>query len=140
MVQQAVLNRRKAGGQKMKTFKEWIEELSNETLAEASKSKIRADSLQSVSNFNTFPTADYYSLYRMGVAMASMPDEMKGNAVGPAANKPLTLGYTAEEQRMIELVGKLMGHKSVSLTGPGSKELDDTSATSPVPDRKTLRK
>ena len=116
----------------MKTFKEWVEELSGETLAESAKGKIRADSLQSVSNFNTFPTADYYTLYRMGVAMASMPDEMKGDAVGPAANRPLTLAYTAEEQRMIELVGKLMGHKSVTLTGPGSKELVDTNATSPV--------
>ena len=118
----------------MKTFKEWVEELTGEPLVEASKSKIRADSLQAVSNFNTFPTADYYSLYRMGVAMASMPDEMKGDAIGPAGNRPLTLGYTSEEQRMIELVGKLMGHKSVSITGPGSKELDDTNAQSPVSD------
>ena len=118
----------------MKTFKEWVEELSGEPLMEVTKGKIRADSLQAVSNFNTFPTADYYSLYRMGVAMASMPDEMKIDPQGPAGNRPLTLGYTAEEQRMIELVGKLMGHKSVSLTGPGSEELKDTNKTSPVSD------
>jgi|AntAceMinimDraft_12_1070368.scaffolds.fasta_scaffold60681_3 hypothetical protein len=118
----------------MKTFKQWVEELSGEPLVEASRSKIRADSLQAVSNLNTFPTADYYSLYRMGVAMASMPEEMKGDAIGPASNKPLTLAYTAEEQRMIDLVGKLMGHKSISLTGPGSKELEDTNTTSPVSD------
>jgi hypothetical protein len=124
----------------MKTFKEWVEELTGEPLVEALKSKIRSDSVQAVSNFSTFPTADYYSLYRMGVAMAAMPDEIKGDPVGPAGTHPLTLGYTAEEQRMIELVGKLMGHKSIELSGSGSKELEDTSTHSPVPDRKTLRK
>lgn len=116
----------------MKTFKEWVEELSGEPLVEASKAKIRGDAVQSVSNFGTFPAADYYTLYRIGVAMASMPEEMKGDASGPAGARPLTIGYTPEEQRMIELAGKLLGKQHLNLTGPGSEELDDANTTSPV--------
>lgn len=118
----------------MKTFKEWVEELSGEPLMEVTKSKIRGDAVQAVSNLGTFPASDYYTLYRIGVAMASMPEEMKGSAVGPAGARPLTLGYTEEEQRMIELAGKLLGKQHLNLTGPGSKELDDTNTTSPVSD------
>lgn len=116
----------------MKTFKEWVEEISGENLMEVTKSKIRGDAVQSVSNLGTFPASDYYTLYRIGVAMASMPDEMKGDAIGPAGARPLTLGYTAEEQRMIELAGKLLGKQHLNLTGPGSEELNDTNTTSPV--------
>lgn len=118
----------------MKTFKEWVEELSGEPLMEVTKGKIRGDSIQSVSNFGTFPAADYYTLYRIGVAMASMPEELKGAAAGPTGARPLTLGYTAEEQRMIELAGRLLGKQHLNLTGPGSKELDDTETKSPVND------
>lgn len=118
----------------MKTFKEWVEELSGEPLMEVTKSKIRGDAVQSVSNLGTFPASDYYTLYRIGVAMASMPEELKGAAVGPTGARPLTLGYTAEEQRMIELAGKLLGKQHLNLTGPGSEELEDTETKSPVAD------
>ncbi len=116
----------------MKTFKEWVEELSGETLVEASKTKIRADSIRATPNLHSFPHMDYYTLYRMGVAMASMPDEMKTEEFGPAGARPLTIGYTDEEHRMIELAHKLMGQKKVELTNPGSRELEDVQSTSPV--------
>ena len=77
--------------------KEFINEAGN-----ARRSKIRGDAMNAIPSMHYHPQTDFYHMYRMGVAVASMPKgpHADHSPFGPTENYPVSLGYTDEEKEM----------------------------------------
>jgi hypothetical protein len=74
----------------------------------------------------------YYELYRFGVAMASSPDNIRDQIRGPSGDAPVTIAYSSGDEEIINSTLKQTGHKGISITPPGSREMKDTNTVSPV--------
>lgn len=99
------------------------------------KSKKMHDHFKSsIKGMHTYPgNHTYYDMYRFGVDMAGSPDDhCKYDSASPVANQLVTLSYSDADQKIIDKSKKKMGFKSKQLTPNNSKELSDTSNTSPV--------
>jgi hypothetical protein len=109
--------------------KEFINEAGN-----ARRSKIRGDALNAIPSMHYHPQTDFYHMYRMGVAVASMPKgpHADHSPFGPTENYPVSLGYTDEEKEMTKLASKYVGITHSEITSPDSKEESDVNNTSPV--------
>lgn len=95
---------------------------------------LHPDTVSSLPNGHIYPDLDNssgYLAYRFGVAMAGMPDQ-KMDVAGPTGLKMVTIGYTQAEEDILDAAAGLVGTPRVRLTSGGSKELQDTNATSPV--------
>jgi len=97
---------------------------------------MRADALAAIPNMHFHPQADFYRMYRMGVASASMNDDPHPDhsPYGPTMNFPVTLGYTNVDKQMTKKASKYVGIKHSKITPDGSKETEDVHNVSPVSD------
>lgn len=100
-------------------------------------STLSDDFKNTIPGLSVYPTMSYYDLYRLGIALASLPERPEGEKVGPARDAPLTMAYTKEEQDMLNLAKKMMGFPSKEITSPGSEEFDEVNSVSPY--RKNLK-
>lgn len=88
-----------------------------------------------------YTNSNPYDQYRYGIAMAVAAAQADGHDVEfnkqSAFNISLTMiAYTEEEERIIELAGKLMGVTPKLITTHGVQEPRTTETSSPVPKQK----
>lgn len=105
------------------------------------ETKLRNSSTRAMPNFDSWPDTynDPYKAYRFGVAMAGAPDN-PSPAQGPVGPNLTTVGYSAEDQNMIDIAAKELGLKQHSTTGKGSLEPSTVNKQSPVKSRGPIKK
>lgn len=90
----------------------------------------------SLQNANVMAGLDqFYRLYRLSLDMAQLGTDGKvenPHLSKPIEDSPVLVGYTDEEQTMINSVAKLRGLKVKKSSKGKSAELDDTHSVSPV--------
>lgn len=80
-------------------------------------------------------TNQFYDLYRFGVALAGVgrdSDKTLGDKRGPTQDNPVTLSYTAEDDKIVTSALKKMGKSSSKVTSQQSAEPVDTDIKSCV--------
>ena len=86
--------------------------------------------------FPTMPSANAYSVYRFGLAMA---DHTINHAEGPTSNSAVIVAYTPEEEEIIRAGTRQTGHKGKLVADRGSNEPKTTETASPVAQAKRNR-
>lgn len=98
----------------------------------------------SLQNANVMSGMDqYYRFYRLSLDMAQLGADGKienPRLSDPIADSPVLVGYTDEEQKMIDTVAKFRGIKPKKTSKGKSKELPGTNVSSPVAKFKPTRK
>lgn len=106
----------------------------NEIIRE-SKGKIRKGTKQALSNINSYPYLDNnshpYIAYRFGVALAKSPNDVS-QTEGPIGSEFTTIGYSDEDQKIIDHARKEFGIQRRTHSTKGSAELDSINKTSPT--------
>ena len=104
-----------------------------------SRGKLRKGATQALSNIQSYPYLDnnnhpYYA-YRFGVALAKSPRDVS-NQEGPIGSEFTTIGYSDEDQKIIDHACKEFGLQPRKHSHKGSKELPKVNKVSPVAARK----
>jgi hypothetical protein len=73
----------------------------------------------------------YYKMYRMGVSLASSPEQSPFDT-GAYSNEMVFTTFTKEEQKMLDISAKEMGVNLKTLSSSDSVETDNTNKVSPV--------
>ena len=100
-----------------------------EFIVEREMSDRKSDVLSTTYHFPTMPSANAYAAYRFGMAMA---DHTMNHPVGPSSNHAVIVGYSREEEEIIQAGTRQTGHKGKLLANKGSKEPSSTEIKSPV--------
>ena len=107
----------------------------NEIITEVSRGKLRKGTTQALSNITSYPYLDNnshpYVAYRFGVALAKSPNDVTDN-LGPVGSEFTTLGYSKEDQEIINHTRKEFGLAARQHSTEGSVEVDSVNKTSPV--------
>jgi hypothetical protein len=107
----------------------------SEIVTEASRGKLRKATTQALSNITSYPYLDNnshpYVAYRFGVALAKSPNDVK-DQIGPIGSEFTTLGYSKEDQEIIDHARKEFGLATHQHSTEGSVEVDSINKTSPV--------
>lgn len=107
----------------------------NEIITEASRGKLRKAATQALSNVTSYPYLDNnshpYVAYRFGVALAKSPNDVN-DELGPIGSEFTTMGYSKEDQKIINHARKEFGLATHTHSTEGSVELDNVNSTSPV--------
>jgi len=96
---------------------------------------IRKSVKQSMSNLSTYNTLDNnnhpYLAYRFGIALAGSPDSDMDKTTALGSNFTMS-DYTDADTEIRKGAERVMGIKSSTSTGKGSKELNTVNTTSPI--------
>lgn len=80
-----------------------------------------------IPNAKTMPCIDqYYQLYRMGVMMASAPNQASIPTNSAFADNPAFVPYTSEDERILELARKMAGFDAFKDLSHGDSKEDNT--------------
>jgi hypothetical protein len=110
-------------------------EFINEAEDMVNHDQLPASAVHAIPGARIWPDLDNsspYHAFRFGVALAGNPDR-KFPKDGVYGQKMVTLGYTPEDNAILDATGRSMGFSSQQMTPPGSSELPDTHTSSPVP-------
>jgi hypothetical protein len=86
--------------------------------------KIIPSQAEAIPNLTVYPHGDQYFHMRTMVLAASLPEEPKISAYSQYEDNPCSVGYTKEEQQMLDRAAALCGH-------PGKRKSSSTSVESP---------
>jgi hypothetical protein len=107
----------------------------SEIVTETSRGKLRKATTQSLSNITSYPYLDNnshpYVAYRFGVALAKSPNDITDN-LGPIGSEFTTLGYSKEDQEIINHAREEFGLKTRTHSTGGSEEINKVNKVSPV--------
>lgn len=107
----------------------------SEIVTEASRGKLRKATTQALSDITSYPYLDNnshpYVAYRFGVALAKSPNDVS-DKLGPVGSEFTTIGYSKEDQEIINHARKEFGLATHTHSTQGSEEINNVNPVSPV--------